>query len=299
MKAKDLLDFLSSIDINYEFFGDLDFEIKGFSSLNNYKTGSLAWIKSEKNVLLTNVNLKDVDIAISYQKIEGIKNIIITNEGKRAFFSILDNLFSDSRLNDKNGYIGKNTYISENVVLGSNVFIGHNCVLDGDITIGDNSIIWHNVTILNRVEIGERCEIQSGTVIGHDGFGYTDDKEGTKKMIKHYGGVKIHDDVFIGMNNTIARGTIDDTVIGKNTKMADLNHIGHNTKIGCSCTIISSNIYGSCEINNNTYISASVIKNQTEIGGNCIIGMGSIVTKDISDNLVIVGNPAKKLRDNI
>ena len=78
------------------------------------------------------------------------------------------------------------------------------------------------MSIVNKVSIGSNCVIQSGVVIGHDGFSYSEDPERNKRMIKHHGGVVIGNDVFVGSNTAIARGTIDDTVIGDGTKIDTL-----------------------------------------------------------------------------
>ena len=90
--------------------------------------------------------------------------------------------------------IGQGTYIGPRVKLGNNVRIGHNCTLDGEITIGDDTVIWNNVVMVNRVTVGSRCTICSGTVIGHDGFGFTEDAAHRKTMVRHFGGVHIGDD---------------------------------------------------------------------------------------------------------
>ncbi|MDE6455038.1 MAG: hypothetical protein K2L38_03840, partial [Dysosmobacter sp.] len=179
------------------------------------------------------------------------------------------------------------------------VRIGHNCTLDGDITIGDGTVIWNNVVIVNRVTIGRDCEIQSGTVIGHDGYAYTEDAGHKKTMVKHFGGVVLGDRVHLGMNNVIARGVIDDTVIGEGTKMADLCHVGHNNQVGPDVSFISGCIInGSCSIGENAYISTSVLRNQSIIGEGAMVGMGAVVVKNVIPGETVVGNPAKPFRKN-
>ena len=156
-------------------------------------------------------------------------------------------------------------------------------------------MIWNNVTIINRVVIGKNCEIQSGTVIGHDGFGYTEDSAHKKTMVRHFGGVVLGDCVHLGMNNVIARGVIDNTVIGSGTKMADICHIGYNNYIEDDCTIINSALFGSCYIGSNAYIVYSVVKNQTEVGANAFVGMSSNVISAVPPGITVVGNPARPL----
>ena len=145
--------------------------------------------------------------------------------------------------------------------------------------------------------IGKQCHVQALSVIGEDGFGYSEDSEHKKTMIKHHGGVIIGDDVFIGMHVNIARGTIDDTIIESGVKIAPSTHIGHNNHVGKNATVICSQSYGSVEIGENAYIAGSIIRNQCSIGKNTIIGMGSVVTKDIEPNKIAMGIPAKVTKD--
>lgn len=295
MKISKILLFLRESNITFEFCGDSDEEVEGVSSLAHYKKNSFTWIKTQKNIPdwfdLSQIKLAFVSEEV---QVKNVKNIIRTPESKRAFFAAIEHFYGQE---EQRPAVGEFTYISPKVKLGKNVRIGHNCTLDGDISIGDNTIIWNHVTILNHVVIGKDCEIQSGTVIGHDGFGYTESKNHVKTMVKHFGGVQIGDNVRLGMNNVIARGVIDDTIIGSGTKMSDLCHIGHNNIIGKNCTIINSAFFGSCNTGDNAYIVYSVIKNQTRVGENAFVGMASNVLSDVEENTIVVGNPAKKLRE--
>lgn len=286
----DILLFLEEEGISYSFEGNPRMEINRFSSLAHYKPGSFTWVKKNESIP-NNCDLSQITLAIVSESVTGaFQNTIRTDRSKQAFFSTIEHFYAE---NEDRPAIGQFTYISPKVSLGKNVRIGHNCTLDGDIVIGDNTVIWNHVTIVNRVRIGEGCEIQSGTVIGHDGFGYREDSEHVKTMIKHFGGVVIRDKVHLGMNNVIARGVIDDTVIESGTKMSDLCHIGHNNVIRKNCAIINSAVFGSCEIGEDSYVSYSVIRNQTHIGAHAFIGMASNVIHDVAAGCVVVGNPAK------
>lgn len=292
MQIKDILNFLDRSNIQYSFSGNREETIDGFSSLGRYKENTFTWIKKQENIP-ENFDVSVLKLVFATDGVSGdFRNVISCKESKYAFFSTIEHFYEK---NTNKPAIGNFTYIGPNVKLGKNVIIGHNCTLDGEISIGDGTVLWNNITIVNKVVIGKNCEIQSGTVIGHDGFGYTEE-DNIKTMVKHFGGVEIGDDVRLGMNNVIARGTIDDTIIGSGTKMSDLCHIGHNNVIEKNCTIINSAFYGSCHTEENSYISYSVIKNQTHLGKNCLVGMASNVLKDVPEGAVVVGNPAKVLR---
>ena len=124
------------------------------------------------------------------------------------------------------------------------------------------------------------------------------EKQTYKKMIEHFGGVRIGNNVFVGSCTNIARGVLDDTVIDNNVKIAPSTHIGHNVRIGSNTTVICSNIFGSAEIGKDSYITASTVKNQKKVGENTVIGMGSVVNDSIDDNLIAYGIPAKGVREN-
>lgn len=296
MKISDILEFLEGEGVPFSFTGNGAETVEGFSSLAHYKPGSFTWIKKQENIP-EGFDLSRLALVFISEEVEAgdAPNVIRTAESKRAFFSTIEHFYARE---EERPAVGRFTYISPRVKLGKNVRVGHNCTLDGDITIGDGTVIWNNVVIVNRVSIGRDCEIQSGTVIGHDGFGYTEDAAHTKTMIPHFGGVIIGDRVHLGMNNVIARGVIDDTVIGDGTKFSDLCHIGHNNRIGKDCTIINTAVFGSCDIGDNAYIVYSVVKNQSRIGAGAFVGMSSNVLKDVPPGVTVVGNPAKLLDKN-
>ncbi len=297
MRISDIIDFLDRNNYEFKFDGNSEAQIYGFSSLGNYREDTLTWCKSAeyiKNADMYGHKFGLIIIPESMEKSSCKGNVILTENPKKIFFDILDNLFARD---DELPPVGEGSYISKNVKLGKNVKIGYNCVLDGDIVIDDNTVIYNNVSIINRVKIGRNCIIHSGTVIGHDDFSYTEDENHVKTMIRHYGGVVIEDDVFIGANSVINRATIDDTLIGKGTKIDAFCHISHNSVIGANSSLISgSRLYGSVTTGENVYIASATVKNQLHIGDNALIGMGSIVLDNVNENSTVVGVPAKEKR---
>lgn len=291
MKVMQILKWLDGQGYGYSFTGDSRTEIRGFSSLANYKSQSLTWIKKEENYDALN-RPQNISCAIVQSGVKvDFENAIITDNSKEIFFAILHEFWGEKQ---KEGSVGEGTVISDQAVIDPTVAIGCNCSIVGDIVIGAHTIIEHNVVIQGRVRIGESCHIQSEAVIGIDGFGYSRDPfTGNKRMVKHFGGVEIGNDVFIGSHVNIARGTIDDTVIGNGVKIAPSTHIGHNNIVGKNATIICSALYGSVKTGSGSYITASTIQNQTEIGEHSVVGMGSVVMKPIGDNVIAYGIPAK------
>lgn len=292
IKLQDIIDFLKKEKVKFEFIGDFNDTIIGFSSLGNYKPGTITWCKTDDDF---DEKIKSgYKLLVSSKHKEGISdNCIVTVNPKAVFFPIIENFFqTENELPD----VGHGTYISSNVKIGKNVRIGYNCVIDGDISIGDNTVIYNNVTIINNVDIGENCVIHSGTVIGHDDYSYIEDEEHRKRMIKHYGGVDIGNDVLIGPLCVINRGTIDNTVIEEGCKIDAQCLVSHNARLGKHSALVGgAKIYGSVETGENFYIASAMIKNQLKAGKNVVVGMGSVVLKDIDDDTTVIGIPAKPL----
>ena len=294
VKIKEIESYLKEKKFDFKIEGDKEGVVSGFSSLEKYQNNALTWVKSKKNVPKEKL---DVYACVVQKGVEIEAKIkIISENSKAVFFSILEEFWGNNDEGDL--MIGKGSVIGQNVYLEDGVRIGCNCSITGDICIGAGTTIGDNVVIKNKVDIGKNCVIQSLTVIGEAGYGYSEDENHVKTMIKHFGGVIIEDDVFIGSHTNIARGTIDDTVIKKGVKIAPSTHIGHNNYIGENAAIVCSQSFGSVRIGNNAYVSSSVIRNQSKIGSNAIVGMGSVVIKDVEDNKVVVGSPAKAIREN-
>ncbi|MBR6451323.1 MAG: hypothetical protein IKS87_01335 [Lachnospiraceae bacterium] len=295
IRISDILAFLDGEHVEYTFTGDINVGIDGFSSLSHYKPETFTWVKKQAN-LSDETDTSQITLAFISNEVQGnFQNTIATDRSKFAFFSTIEH-FYNTQASSYSAPVGQFTYIAPEVKLGRNVKIGHNCVLDGDITIGDNTVIWHNVTIINRVAIGHDTEIQSGCCIGHDGFGYSEDENHVKTMVKHYGGVTIGNNVFLANNVKVSRGTLDDTIIEDGVKIDAFTEVGHNCHIEENAGLAyGCKLGGSTHICKNAYVSAATIMNQCVIGENAFVGLGANVLKDVPANITVVGNPAKPL----
>lgn len=299
IKVEDILTYLEQCGFDVQYEGDKDISIESFCQLDSLKSNCITWIK---NALKDNIydfshftnGIIVADKKVSYEG-DNI-GFIITKEPKAVFFTILNYFFVEKH-SVPEYKTGMNTVIGENVIIGKNVSIGNNCTIVGEIQIGDNTIISDNVVIRNRVVIGKNCEIQALCAIGEDGFGYFEIENNKKVMIRHHGGVCIEDDVFIGAGVCIARGTIGNTIIETGSRIDATVFIAHNNHIEKNATIISSQLYGSVHIGENAYVVGSIVRNQCSIGENTMVGMGSVVTKDIEANKVAIGIPAKVIRE--
>ncbi len=176
--------------------------------------------------------------------------------------------------------------------------IGRNVVLGQGVRIGANSRIHHNVVIGDEVVIGERCVIKSCTVIGEPGFGFERSENGPPVRILHLGGVRIEDDVEIGALNTVVRATLGDTIVRAGVKTDDHVHIAHNCVVGENTFLTAcAELSGSVEIGRDVWVAPNVsIMNQVKIGDRALVGLGAVVRKNVPDDDVVAGNPARSLR---
>ncbi len=232
-----------------------------------------------------------------------VENVLIS-------LSKITNLFYPNSINDnfdknvsivstknfKNIQFGNNVMFGKNVQVGKNFQIGHNSIIESNVQIGNNCSVGSNVIIRKSI-IGNNVNILDGCVIGKKGFGFfPDDKNNTR--YPHIGLVIIEDNVEIGSNNVIDRGSLSNTVIGMNTYLDNLVHIAHNVKIGKNCIIAGQvGFAGSTTIGNNVMIGGqSGISGHLKIGDNVKIGGGSGVISDIPSNSRVMGYPAKEVK---
>jgi UDP-3-O-[3-hydroxymyristoyl] glucosamine N-acyltransferase len=170
--------------------------------------------------------------------------------------------------------IGAGAVIGPQARVGERCVIGPGCVLGAGVAIGNDCVLHPRVTVEGAAQVGERVCIQSGAVIGSDGFGFARDGAGWVK-VPQLGSVRIGADAEIGANTTIDRGAIDDTVIGEGAKLDNQIQVGHNVRIGAHTVIAAC-----------TGISGS-----TRIGARCVIagGVGIGGHLEICDDVVITG----------
>ena len=192
---------------------------------------------------------------------------------------------------------GKNVLIGKSVKIGKNCLIGHNTIIEKNVIIGSNCSIGSNVIIRNTI-INNNVHILDGCVIGKKGFGFFPDK---KKNFRYpqIGVVIINDNAEIGCGSTIDRGSMSNTVIGKNTYLDNQIHIAHNVKIGENSIIAGQvGIAGSSTLGKNLRVGGQAgISGHLKIGDNVEIAGGSGVIKDIPDNSKVMGYPAKNIRE--
>ncbi|HQA35396.1 MAG TPA: UDP-3-O-(3-hydroxymyristoyl)glucosamine N-acyltransferase [Casimicrobium huifangae] len=171
-------------------------------------------------------------------------------------------------------HIGDFVAVGARSKVGVGTSIASHCSIGDDVVIGADCLIHAGVRIGSGIKLGDRCVIQSGAVIGSDGFGFQPTRHGWQK-VQQVGGVVVGNDVEIGANTTIDRGAIEDTVIGNGVKIDNLVQIGHN-----------------CRIGDHTAIAGCVgIAGSAVIGARCMLGGAAMVNGHLSicDDVIVSG----------
>ena len=234
-----------------------------------------------------------------------VNNVLLeTNKIMNQFYPKADIDYPDPDLiissNIKKNYpkvfFGKNVLIGKNVKIGKNTFIGNNTIIESNVLIGENCNIGSFVLIKNSL-IKNFVNIKDGSKIGIKGFGFIPAKNKNLRS-PQIGRVLLEDGVEVGANCTIDRGSISDTVIGRNTFLDNLIHIAHNVKIGENCIFAAqSGVAGSTNIGNNVIMGGQGgISGHLKIGDYVRIAGGSAVLKDVLKGQV-GGNPAMPIRE--
>lgn len=196
--------------------------------------------------------------------------------------------------------IGPYAIVGDGVALGDRVSIGAHSVIGDGVTIGDDSALVSQVTVYAGTTIGARVIVHAGARLGSDGFGYVF-REGAHAKIPHVGRCIIHDDVEIGANTTIDRGSIDDTVIGAGTKIDNLVHIAHNVSVGRLCLLMAQvGVAGSVQIGDGCILAGQVgVSGHHEIGAGARLAAQAGVFGNIPAGETWSGYPARPHRESL
>jgi UDP-3-O-[3-hydroxymyristoyl] glucosamine N-acyltransferase len=184
--------------------------------------------------------------------------------------------------------------IGDHCLIGMGSFVGHNCV------IGDATLLFPRVVLYPNTKVGSRVRLHAGAVIGADGFGYTPRMEGKRPLghykIYHTGHVVIENDVEIGANSCVDRGTFGETRIDESAKIDNLVQIGHNVHIKKGAILCGHvGISGSVTVGEYAVVGgAAGIADHVHIGDHAQVGGMTLVTKDVAPAGKVVGNPQRE-----
>lgn len=267
---------------------DMEFEVLGLVDSHPEKA-MLTFIETEKffEKLVSNKNVSCViaNPTVTNKIMEETNLGIVVTESARSDFFKLHNQLATSinyKREEFKTKVGKNCVISNLA-----------CISNTNVRIGDNVIIEEFVSIKENVSIGDGCIIRAGAVIGGTGFEFKRDND-QLFLVKHLGGVKLENDVEVQHYSAIDKGVYpwDDTLIGRQSKIDNLVHVGHAAKIGIKSLLAAGSIIGGrAEIGDNVWVGiGAVISNNIKVGDCSRCNIGSIVTRDVGINESVSGN---------
>ena len=309
VKISEILDILNLKNLNL----NIEQLVKNVKDLQNAEKNDISFFHSKKyknlacntkaSFCITTDTLKN-DLPVSCKPLI-VENVLASTSMITARFypdSITDDFdvtcenINQTSFKDKVKY-GKNILLGSNVTIGKNCSIGHNSIIEKNVVIGNHCSIGSNTIIRNSI-IKDNVKILDNCVIGKHGFGFFPNKKKNSRY-PHIGIVIIEENCEIGCGSTIDRGSMSNTVIGKNTYLDNQIHIAHNVKIGQNSIIAGQvGIAGSSIIGENVRIGGQAgISGHLKIGNNVEIGGGSGVIRNIPDNTKVMGYPAKNIRE--
>ncbi len=292
--------------------GNKDLLISGVSEIDESLPNTITflgnplykkYLKTSKAAAFFVKNIKDLGnrngiVVLDPQLAMAITLRLFNPKNKKvSFVDSLANIHKSAKI-AKNVIIESGVVIKEGVVIGSGSEIGSNSVIEKGTVLGENCKLYSNVTLYENLIIGDNVKIHSGTVIGSDGFGYIRSKEDIIK-IPQVGNVIIKNNVEIGSNCSIDRGSISSTFIGEKTKIDNLVHIAHNVKIGKCCFITAQvGIAGSTKIGDFcSFGGQSGAVPHLKIGDKSLVSARAGVTKSLKGNNTYGGFPIKEIKD--
>ena len=290
-----------------EVVGDGGIELGGFTQADAAMPGDLTFAENKEFFGLAEQSQASAILAPGKFTSE-TKTIIRVKDARIAFARVLPLFFPEkqfapgihpSAVIAKSAQVADTATIGPNCIIGESAAIGEQTVLEANCTLGDHSTLgqavrlFANVSVYPQCKLGDRVRVHAGSVIGSDGFGYVFDQDHHRK-IPQVGGVVIEQDVEIGANVTIDRGSLGDTEIGEGTKIDNLVQIAHNVVIGKHCLIIAqTGIGGSTQIGEFSILAGQAgVVGHIKIGPKAIIASKSAVMSSLEGGRQYMGIPA-------
>ncbi len=293
-----------------------DVEISGVNGLNEAKPGDLTFLDQTRYVpMLQESKAAAVLLAPDLAELAGDRPALLVEQPRLAFAKVLalfapeweldegvhsSAVVEDSAQLGEDVRIGALCYVGKRVKIGPRTRLYPNVVIGDDVEIGADCVVFPLVSIYHQVKIGDRVRIHSGSVLGSDGFGYAPGPEGLVK-IPQIGTVIIEDDVEIGSNTSIDRGTTSATIIKRGTKLDNQVQVAHNVKIGRHTVICGqSGVAGSSTVGDGVVIAGQVgVVDHLEVGDGATIGAKAAILTNVPAGVSYTGYPARPHREQL
>jgi UDP-3-O-[3-hydroxymyristoyl] glucosamine N-acyltransferase len=299
--------------------GDGNVEIGGVASIGSASPGDLVFVEEEKYLQRALQSGAGAVVAGEFAAGASGKPLLISRHPKLAFARAARFLRDGNREGRSAGVdasavvrpsarLGASVVVEEHAVvgegaeIGESTWIGAGCAVGRGVKIGRECEIYPHVTIYAGTTLGDRVIVHAGAVLGSDGFGYVRDSEsGRYEKFPQVGRLVIEDDVEIGANTTIDRGALDETRIGRGTKIDNLVHIGHNCRLGQNVVIAAqTGLSGSIVIENDVVLGGQVgIGEHARIEEGVMLGgQGGVLPNKVlrGKGVAFWGTPAQPVR---
>ena len=275
--------------------GSLQVEIVALSALKHARPGCMAFSRFKGAAAGEDILSSPASVVVTSEPLpEQEERCFLRVEDPRGWFIKAMNALIAQH--PPSG-IDQSAQIAPDVMLGNGVSIGAHAVIEAGAIIGDGSRLGPFVHITGGATIGRDVAIQSHSVVGSTGLAFHEPAEGSRQFFPHLGRAVIEDGVSIGTHSTIVRGILEHTVVGPNTVIGNFVNIGHNCFIGAGCFVSSGSVLtGGVRLFDGATLAAGVhVASHKSLGENAIVGIGSVVTKDVENEERVFGNPARPL----
>lgn len=298
--------------LNGEIMGDRNVSVSMISKIEEGKPGSLSFLSnpkyepylydSEASIILVNRDFIPrhefsatlIKVEDAYQALASLLQMYLQAKAVAKTGIEQPSYIHETATLGEDVYFGAFAYAGKNVKIGKRVKIYPQVFIGDDVTIGDDTVLYSGAKVYDESQIGARCIIHSGAIIGSDGFGFAPQKDGTYLKIPQVGTVILEDDVEIGANTTIDCGTMGPTIIRQGVKLDNLIQIAHNCEVGDHTVMAAqTGLAGSTKVGKHCRFGGQVgLAGHLTVGDNVQIGAQSGVVKDVKSDETLLASPA-------
>jgi UDP-3-O-[3-hydroxymyristoyl] glucosamine N-acyltransferase len=294
------IEWLKAKFANIRVFGECDRKVARALPIDIAGPGDIAFCSMRGEGALKLISKCNAGILICGKQVPQIapelakgKCIVIVDNPRLAFLRCLD-ILKKRRVE---WGIHQTAIVHPDVVLPNSVKIGAYAIIESGVVIGEGTVVEDRVHLGRGSTIGKNVYLQTGCIIGCEGQGFERNERMEFEKFYQQGTVIIEDEVEIGANSTIVRGTFSATRIGRGSKVGHLTDVGHNVQIGFH-TFVSASVLigGSTSVGDYCWLAPKCcIRNKVKIGDHVTVGLGAVVIKNIQDGITVFGNPARPI----
>jgi UDP-3-O-[3-hydroxymyristoyl] glucosamine N-acyltransferase len=221
--------------------------------------------------------------------------LVVVESPRLSFLRLVNKFFSPTTPAGihATAIVDPHAQVDPSAYIGPGAYVGPNC------RVGEGSVVHGRVYVYPHTSLGKNVIVHAGAILGADGFGFERNESGRLEKFPHVGGVVIEDDVEIGANTCIDRGTLGNTIIRRGAKIDNLVHIAHNVVVGCDAVVIAhAMVGGSTVIGDRGWVApCACLRDGLTIGSDSTIGLAALVVKDVQEGCVVMGAPAREAEE--